>query len=580
MFIYRRRHLQGRRSSTRTPRRSSTTTATTATSGARRPARAEDPRGLEGQEDPLGRAAHPGHRRARATRSAASTSPATRSSRPKPCGRCSSSKTGECYSEKQIRKGLEKAREVYGAGGYFEFTGYPDYTFRDDPNPADADGGAGRAGPSAPCRAAALTAGPPIVDVTMRMQEGKQYFVNRITFAGNTTTRDNVIRREMRLVEDGVFNTEALKYSVKRLNQLGYFKPLEGGRTIDVEKTPDADNKVDVKLKLEEQNRNQLTFGAGVSQFEGFFGQLSFQTSNFLGRGESLHACRCSRAIARTELPARRSPSRSCSTATSPAASTSSTGRSAYIGQFTQKSTGRQRRCSASRSAGFARMFVELQLRATSSVKELNPLYTTRGVLARTIRSCADSLLIGEGGERDDQQDRRRATSTTRSTTRSSRPPASGSRCRSIWPASAATPSSTSRRSKAIWYLQADTRRMSLGFRAPAEYIHRTAAPSALPIFEKLFLGGEYSIRGFDIRTRRAARPGDRPGARRQQEPAVQRRVPDHDRRPGAPDAVLRRRPGARRRRDVRVEGSRHQRRAAGLAAADAAGDFGTDAIR
>ena len=42
----------------------------------------------------------------------------------------------------------------------------------------------------------------------MRMQEGKQYFVNRITFIGNTTTRDNVIRREMRLVESGVFNTE------------------------------------------------------------------------------------------------------------------------------------------------------------------------------------------------------------------------------------------------------------------------------------------------------------------------------------------------------------------------------------
>ena len=62
----------------------------------------------------------------------------------------------------------------------------------------------------------------------MRMEEGKQYFVNRITFIGNTTTRDNVIRREIRLFEGGVFNTEALKYSVRRLNQLGYFKPLEG----------------------------------------------------------------------------------------------------------------------------------------------------------------------------------------------------------------------------------------------------------------------------------------------------------------------------------------------------------------
>ena len=74
----------------------------------------------------------------------------------------------------------------------------------------------------------------------MRLEEGKQYFVNRIIFLGNTTTRDNVIRREMRLLEGGVFNTEALKYSVQRLNQLGYFKPLEG-EAIDVQKTPNTD---------------------------------------------------------------------------------------------------------------------------------------------------------------------------------------------------------------------------------------------------------------------------------------------------------------------------------------------------
>ena len=179
-------------------------------------------------------------------------------------------KTGDWYSEKNIRKGLEKAREIYGGGGYFEFTGFPDLESVD--------------------AAEGPVAGPaePTVNVTMRMQEGEQYFVNRITFIGNTTTRDNVIRREVRLVEGGVFNTESLKYSVKRLNQLGYFQPLEKAQGIDVQKTPNGKNEVDVTLKLEEQNRNQLTFGAGVSQFEGFFGQLSFQTSNFLGRGESL----------------------------------------------------------------------------------------------------------------------------------------------------------------------------------------------------------------------------------------------------------------------------------------------------
>src|SRR4029077_5693333 len=147
---------------------------------------------------------------------------------------------GQFYSEKTIRKGLEKAREVYGAGGYFEFTGYPDYKFRDQPNAAE---------PQTPdalkAEVVAAPAGPPVVDVVMRMQEGKQFFVNRLTFTGNTTTHDNVIRREVRLVEDGVFNTEALKYSVKRLNQLGYFKALEDTKDVDVQKTPGTDNKVD-----------------------------------------------------------------------------------------------------------------------------------------------------------------------------------------------------------------------------------------------------------------------------------------------------------------------------------------------
>ena len=80
------------------------------------------------------------------------------------------------------------------------------------------------------------------MNITMRLEEGKQYFVNRIIFLGNTTTRDNVIRREIRLFEGDVFNTEALKYSVRRLNQLGYFKPLEG-EAIDVQKTPNTERR-------------------------------------------------------------------------------------------------------------------------------------------------------------------------------------------------------------------------------------------------------------------------------------------------------------------------------------------------
>src|SRR5207342_3377418 len=140
---------------------------------------------------------------------------------------------GEYYGEKRIRKGLEKAREIYGTGGYYEFTGFPDYKFHDDPNPNEPEAPESFRAPEPP----KAKGEAPIVDVTMRMQEGQQFFVNRITFTGNTTTRDNVIRREMRLLEDAPFNTEALKFSVKRLNQLGYFKALEGKPgEVDVQK--------------------------------------------------------------------------------------------------------------------------------------------------------------------------------------------------------------------------------------------------------------------------------------------------------------------------------------------------------
>jgi outer membrane protein insertion porin family len=178
-------------------------------------------------------------------------------------------KEGEWYSQAAVRKGLERARELYGAAGYMEFTGFPDL-----------------AAPSIP---AALLAGDPVIDVRMKLTEGPQYTVNRITFTGNTTTRDEVIRREVQLVEGGVFNTESLKYSIRRLNQLGYFKPLEGNdKDLKVEKTTAREHAVDVTLAFEEQNRNQLNFGAGVSQYEGVFGNLAYTTTNFLGRGESL----------------------------------------------------------------------------------------------------------------------------------------------------------------------------------------------------------------------------------------------------------------------------------------------------
>ena len=397
---------------------------------------------------------------------------------------------GDWYEEDKIRKGLDKAREVYGSGGYYEFTGYPDLNPRDmvDPNADPLAGG--------PDPAPKPTNGKPeepIVDVTMRFQEGKQYFVNRITFVGNTTTRDNVIRRELRLVEAGVFNTEALKHTIRRLNQLGYFKALEGD-AIAVEKTPGTDNKVDLKLTLEEQNRNQLTFGAGVSQFEGFFGQLSFQTANFLGRGETftIQAQQGSRAknyqIAFSEPFLFDRPmtfgvdlfKREFE----------------YINVYTQGSIGGNI-VYGFQVADYARMFINYSLER-SEVKNLNPQFNDPRILQNN-PLLADSLLLNAGGRRTVSKigpsfvyntvDHPIFPNTGRRLTASVDIAGLGGNTKYLNP-----------RIEGIWYLR-HTNRTSLGFRAQTEYITPFGDTLALPIFEKLFLGGEYTIRGLDLRT-------------------------------------------------------------------------------
>jgi outer membrane protein insertion porin family len=398
-------------------------------------------------------------------------------------------KEGEYYSEKKVRKGFEKARELYGTGGYMEFTGYP------EPKPRDQAGDPNsREGVIAPWAKSTGKDGAPIVDVVMRLQEGKQYFVNRITFTGNTTTRDNVIRREMRLVESGVFNTEALKHSVRRLNQLGYFKPLEGNEAIDVQKTPNADNKVDVKLKFEEQNRNQLTFGAGVSQFEGFFGQLSFQTANFLGRGETFSVAFQQGSRARNYEVAFSEPFLFDRPMT--AGVNLFVREFRYIGLYTQESVGGNIVYGYSVS-NYGRMFVNYSYEKVK-VRELNAAFNDP-LIAQNNPLLAESLLLGQGGRRTVSKI---GPSYVFNTVDHPIFPTRGTRYTATFDLAGLGGNTKfyNPRLEGIWYVPLNTR-TSLGFRAQAEYIAPYGNSITLPIFEKLFLGGEYSMRGFDLRT-------------------------------------------------------------------------------
>lgn len=394
-------------------------------------------------------------------------------------------KEGNYYSEKQIRKGLEKAREVYGQIGYFEFTGYPDLQPRDMPR-APADGQA-----PTPEDVEAAKKLPPIVDVTMRMQEGKQYFVNRVTFVGNTTTRDNVIRREIRLLENGVFNTEALKYSVKRLNQLGYFKNLEGD-AIKVDKAPGFDNRVDVTLKFEEQNRNQLTFGAGVSQFEGFFGQLAFQTSNFMGRGETLSLGLQAGERSQNYQLAFTEPFLFDRPITGGIDIYKREVR--YISQFTQGSTGGNL-VFGFPVADFTRAFMGYSYERVT-VEDINELYLELVDLNPFLK---DALLIGEGGARSISKIQ---PSIRYDTIDNPIFPTQGKRF-SVALELAGLGGNTNffkpRFESILMFKQ--TNRTSLAVRGLYEFVEAYGGTEVLPIFERLYLGGEYSVRGFDLRT-------------------------------------------------------------------------------
>ena len=421
---------------------------------------------------------------------------------------------GEWFSEKRIRDGLVKSREIYGGGGYIEFTGFPDYKFSDDTtNQAVV--------PDALADVTPATPAAPTVDITMQLTEGPQYLVNRITFVGNTPTRDNVIRRELRLVEGATYNMEALKYSIRRLNQLGYFEQIneQDQQAVKSEKTPGRENAMDVTLTLKEQNRNQLTFGAGVSQYEGVFGQLGFQTANFLGRGESLTVSLQAGDRAQNYQLAFTEPflfdrnitggfdlyKRSLQ----------------YIGYYTQKSTGGNLTFGFP-VADFSRMFVQYSyeqvrmadlneafldptciLRAEGctsvSLTDLSSISADALESLRRNPFVFDSLLIGEGGRRTVSKV---APSFVHNTVDNPIFPNVGKRLTASIDLAVLGGNTQFYKPtlEAIKFWR-HTSRTTAGVRGQFQFIAPLGQTTSLPIFEKLFLGGEYNVRGFDIRS-------------------------------------------------------------------------------
>src|SRR5579862_5209211 len=167
---------------------------------------------------------------------------------------------GDAFSTSKLRKGLDNLRKLYGEFGYIDFV--PEPSFDIIPNTDK-------------------------VDLTLTADEGKQFFVRRIDFSGNVTTRDKVIRREILLDEGDIFNNRLWELSILRLNQLGYFNQLKAEESADIKRNTQTST-VDITLKVQERGKNTIGLNGGVSEIAGSFVGLNYATNNFLGLGETL----------------------------------------------------------------------------------------------------------------------------------------------------------------------------------------------------------------------------------------------------------------------------------------------------
>jgi len=122
------------------------------------------------------------------------------------------------------------------------------------------------------------------VALTMQVDPGRRVYVRRINITGNTRTRDEVMRREMRQFESSWFDSSRLKLSEDRLNRLGYFTDVKV-TTAPVEGSQDE---VDVNVKVTEKPTGAVTLGAGFSSTDKVVLSAGISQDNVFGSGTSL----------------------------------------------------------------------------------------------------------------------------------------------------------------------------------------------------------------------------------------------------------------------------------------------------
>jgi len=175
-------------------------------------------------------------------------------------------KKGEIADGKRLQDAVyEDLKKVYGGQGFVQYNAEFEPDFKDNPTkPTEG-----------------------IVDITISIDEGKQFTLRRLEFTGNTFTRDRVMRREFLINEGDIYNQNYLEISVARLNQTQYFDPIDKDQDVEI-RTDEENGNVDLIVKVKEKGRQQISFNGGISGIGGSFFGLEYSTNNLAGRGEVL----------------------------------------------------------------------------------------------------------------------------------------------------------------------------------------------------------------------------------------------------------------------------------------------------
>jgi outer membrane protein insertion porin family len=172
--------------------------------------------------------------------------------------------TGKVFTPEGLNKDVKAIEDYYGARGYLDTT-------------------------ARPTRIPNVETGR--IDITYSIREGELTYIEMIRIRGNTKTKDKVIRRELAVAPGDIYDTVRVQASKERLKNLGYFSKVE----TTPEPTPIPNHK-DLVIDVEEQRTGTVTFGAGFSSIDNLLGFVEvtqgnfdlFNWPNFTGGGQKL----------------------------------------------------------------------------------------------------------------------------------------------------------------------------------------------------------------------------------------------------------------------------------------------------